>query len=92
MHWLRIRRQPPPVRLIGHPEIGRGESCERGGVRYISVDEAVYRLSRGESAEIRFVSTPEDDAALADFRKASRERLDALREAYRRAHRVRRDG
>ena len=49
-------------RTIGHPALGRGESFQHGTIRYISVDEAIYRHTRGEEESV---------AKLARLRRSS---------------------
>jgi len=61
-------------KVIGHPDLAAGASVNRGDILYTSIQEAIYRESRGENVEIHFYSTEEDDAVLADLRARARKR------------------
>jgi hypothetical protein len=47
---------------------------QRGDVLYVSIAEAVYRESRGETIELHFESTEEDNEALRELRVRARNR------------------
>lgn len=67
-------RKREPARTIGHPDLASGASVQRGDVLYVSIAEAVYRESRGETVELHFESTPEDNEALQELRVRARNR------------------
>lgn len=67
-------RKREPARTIGHPDLASGASVQRGDVLYVSIAEAVYRESRGETVELHFESTEEDNDALRELRVRARNR------------------
>lgn len=67
-------RKREPARTIGHPDLASGASVQRGDLLYVSIAEAVYRESRGETVELHFESTEEDNEALRDLRVRARNR------------------
>lgn len=67
-------RKREPVRTIGHPDLASGASVQRGEILYVSIAEAVYRESRGETVELHFESTEEDNEALRELRVRARNR------------------
>ncbi|WP_309710989.1 hypothetical protein [Armatimonas sp.] len=67
-------RKKEPGRTIGHPDLASGASVQRGDVLYVSIAEAVYRESRGETVELHFESTDEDNEALRELRVRARNR------------------
>ncbi len=67
-------RKREHARTIGHPDLASGASVQRGDVLYVSIAEAVYRESRGETVELHFDSTPEDNEALRELRVRARNR------------------
>lgn len=67
-------RKREPARTIGHPDLASGASVQRGDVLYVSIAEAVYKESRGETVELHFESTDEDNEALRELRVRARNR------------------
>ncbi len=67
-------RRREPTRIVGHPDLASGASVQRGDTLYVSIAEAVYRESRGESVELHFTPTDDDSEALSDLRLRARNR------------------
>ena len=67
-------RQKEPTKVVGHPDLASGASVQRGDTLYVSVAEAVYRQTRGESVEIRLSPDDDDHEALTDLRRRARQR------------------
>ena len=67
-------RQKEPTKIVGHPDLASGASVQRGDTLYVSVAEAVYRQTRGESVEIHLSPDEDDQEALTDLRRRARQR------------------
>jgi hypothetical protein len=67
-------RRREPTRIVGHPDLASGASVQRGETLYVSIAEAVYKESRGDTVELHFTPTEEDNEALKDLRVRARNR------------------